>query len=440
MSYRNSHNKSFKIVSIAIIIIHLLFSSTPLTAKSPYKGINIVPKRSFIVLPILGNKIDQNRFISELADVIREDLNLTHVVIGRDQTDKIVDYYSRNIDKSAVEIINYLNRANDEFFAKGRPKEAIKYLNKTTKILTNKKSIDVSQSNLLLKAQIAKAKISFDMDDKKVARDVIANILRILPKYKLDSKFFSPRFIEFFEIIKRDTAKLPKGSIKVDSVPAATAIFLNGIYVGITPCTIRNIKAGSYKLLLNTDHRRSVKRTIAVYPNKKIKINTSLPWDDEKSSNNQQLLSTDILENIVSVTASLGTQSGVDRVIMIGVDSKMRPYAKMIDVNTQQVFKDIKYRSIKSLDKKGPKVASYIMRKVRKYANNDIIKLTKDDINRSVVVDSRIHSLKSKPIYKRPLFWVLVGTGIIGGLITGVALSAGGTAASTTGSLNLIFK
>jgi len=426
------NKKIAKIISFLVTVIYLISSTSTSIASSE-------ADHSYIVLPLYSSDIEYNNFITELSDVIRVELNRSNIVIGKDQTNEILNYYLGSIDNFGIKIIGYLDQANDEYFLKGRPSEAIKYLDKAINSLETRNQISEAESDLLLRAKIAKAKISYDIGKKDESHRTISEILRILPTYKLNPKFFSPEYLSFFEAVRSKQKVTNKGTISIKSDPSAVQIFINGLYVGLTPKVITDLSVGKYSLVLNTDHRRPLKRNVYVVKNKKVSLSERLEWIDESNLKGKPLLIGESIEKLINVTTSLASITGVDRVVVIGVDSKRRPFARVIDVQSRQNLKDIKYKSINNIEKQSPRVASYLMRKISKFADKDVFELNKEDVNQAVVLDQRVYTLKRKPIYKRPIFWVGVGFALIGGIVAGVALTAGGSAAATTGSVNLMF-
>jgi tetratricopeptide (TPR) repeat protein len=86
----------------------------------------------------------------------------------------------------------------------------------------------------------------FNQGDRERARSDFAKLLKVKIDYEIDAKMVSPKVIELFKEVRKETV----GSLSISSDPPGAEAFLNEEPLGRTPILGRAVIQGNYKLRL----------------------------------------------------------------------------------------------------------------------------------------------------------------------------------------------
>lgn len=240
-------------------------------------------------------------------------------VVDNDKVEGILNYYDRESPEDITKATNLLSSAKENYYqlnyieAKSLALGAIENLEKG--------SIYDSGATLL-DAYVTLGIILKSMGNTAEARFAFDKAIRLDPSFRLDSRAFSPSFVNLFEGAREELRRGPSGRIKIQTKPAAVEVYLNGVIKGVTPLVIEDIPGGEYYLKLATNKYGPVRKKVAVSGGKTAKIMEKLAWEGGDSSAPSG-------KNYVSSTDAMGqTEDGlkiadilrVDKVVMIDND------------------------------------------------------------------------------------------------------------------------
>ncbi len=77
--------------------------------------------------------------------------------------------------------------------------------------------------------------------DNRVARAEVDRLLPVSPKAEFSSRFFPPEEIAYVEKVRRTIAALSTSSVTVKTAPAPGAVFLDGVFRGVSPAAVNKI-------------------------------------------------------------------------------------------------------------------------------------------------------------------------------------------------------
>jgi hypothetical protein len=94
------------------------------------------------------------------------------------------------------------------------------------------------------------------------ARATFLDLLVWRPKVEHDTEHIPPDLMKLYEDSKREVARLPKGTLDVRSDPDGAQAFVDGRFVGITPCTATDLTQGRHFIAFKKDgYLKTVVRT-----------------------------------------------------------------------------------------------------------------------------------------------------------------------------------
>ena len=139
----------------------------------------------------------------------------------------LVDYENLELDKAVV----VLSRAVDRFekvpavLFKGRVKNYVK-------------ALTFLGASLILQG------------DPQGGQDAFRRLLVYDRRAQLDKSLFPPGMVGVFETVRRDVLKGPKGSLSVFTTPSHGKVYIDGVFRGVSPCTIERLPPGGHLVVV----------------------------------------------------------------------------------------------------------------------------------------------------------------------------------------------
>lgn len=408
-------------------------------------------KTKIAIIPIESENKELTQINNEIAIALRNMLKPSLNILKQEHVKQIVktNKVPSNGPKSTgieLEVISLIQEGRSAY-QKGRNAQlALSHYDAAIDFLKTKATPSKAASDLYINTLVNKAWVLFREDRKDDAGRIIDSIYGINPGASLNLKGTSGRFRKFARN-RTKQAVSSLGTVNLSSVPGAVDVFVDGILVGSTPKTI-NLPVGTYTLSFGSPGRKTVRKKIHLKTGTTKKVRVRLPWE---SNRNKQIKLQDNVFDPLDVKSrmvyisQIGASIRADKTVVIDFIKKggtgLIPRAVVYDNKYHQILAPITYKkvSLSGLKRKSPDIIRYFARNLKPYLSKDSLKLHKSDYDRSLILDERI-ARRKKSLTKNPIMWAGLGVLVLGGIITGLVLSSGGSSSSPgTGSVTVDF-
>ena len=128
---------------------------------------------------------------------------------------------------------------------------AIKKL--TDAVETLSKVLPYIKKQELADAMMALGAAQFEQGEKREAKRTFERLLVWRDDYKVDLKRYPPRIFAVVEEMRKEVQRSRRGSIEIRSEPAAAQAYVDGRYVGVTPCFAEGLVVGEHWVTLKKE-------------------------------------------------------------------------------------------------------------------------------------------------------------------------------------------
>jgi hypothetical protein len=360
-------------------------------------------------------------------------------VLDRKTTNDILSYYLDHVDKIAGEGTAAVNlREAREAYQKAEYDLASR---KITDAETNiREGIGNGASNgLLADLLILKAKLAYVQGGKGRVPGIYDEIVALNPELVFPKGLYSRWEHKALDDAKQKIEMARTSSIQIQSDPKSCEVYLNGIHKGVTyydkPFEIAALPAGEHCVELRTINYETYVDCFNLAQGEKKEILATLRRISSANGRKAATVSPTRFSSAheLSVLVSgLGYYLGVNKVILVHEDTNEAADSIAYQIGDSSLGAVNKTSTINLNAKNGAPLA-LMTKEMRNEMQRDVLSNPGDQLISQSVGSIQLHEKRRKPLYKRPIFWVLVGAGAAAGGITAVILGAGAAAATTGG-------
>lgn len=292
-------------------------------------------------------------------------------------------------------------------------------------------------NNGLSQIYLLRAKIHKVRKQKNLAEKEYEKLVSLNPDFELDPTLYTRWERDALKTAKETMATRKTGSIKVISNPEAAEVFLNGFYRGITPVQIEKLPAGKHIIEVKTVNHDPLLQQVAVSEGEITTVKTVLNRNALASDHRYHMVRPSDYKTeaaLSSLISNLGYHLGVSKVVLVANKNESGLDTVFYRLGDTSLGAVQKLHSVPLDPRKYDTSLASLVGKMKDEAQTDILKNPSQYANQTVG-SLDLQQRRRKPIYKRPLFWVLVGSGAATAGILGVILGGGSSAAATSGIL-----
>lgn len=257
---------------------------------------------------------------------------------------------------------------------------------------------------------------------------------RLAPTTTLDKKKYSPRVLKIYSDahagLMQDKSKL--GAIEIAG-KRNLHVYLNGLPKGNTPLMIQNVPSGKHYVTLSKDGYSDALHTIVVSPGETKSIEASLSKSQAGDGGIAGLSVKNPKDKseVLGKAIVAGRALQADRVALVYVeDDGLSYHATIQSVDVERGRSEVSNDVVFGKGRQERKEALLALLSVLTGGEKTYIASSEplpDEVPSRSRRPAPSKTYEEKPIWKKPLFWVIVGTVVAGaGAGTAVALSGGG--------------
>ncbi len=419
----------FRKILAALLTFQIVFGAVPLRA---YDLSQTSARRSLgapvtVALVPFGERrtVRINSMMESLARELKKKSGMR--VLDRGKADEVLQYYLKYVNQTAQDDVvqQELTQARQELIG-GNYSTAGRLLDGVEKRIRVK--VDSGGSNEgLYQVYLLRAKIHHANGSSSGVQSEYDKLVLVHPDLDLDPNLYSHWERNALSKAKEKSAPRRTASVTVNAKPAGSEVFLNGVHRGITPMTLKDLPPGQHVIEVKTVHYAPFRQRIELRNGESQTVNAALARSDfevptEDVTIRPSLYKTDL--EISRLISTLGYHMGVDKIVLVadkqeaGRDTLVYRAA---DTQLGGVQKQFQF-SVTPGDatSMGPLVSS-----LRDEVRIDPLQDPAKHVDQSVGSLDLMHK-KRKPIYKKPLFWILIAAGAgTGGALAAVVGAAG---------------
>jgi hypothetical protein len=133
----------------------------------------------------------------------------------------------------------------------------------------------------LADAQCTLAVAYYEGGDKKSGKDTFVKLLTWRSDYAFDVQKFPPQYAEIFQATQSELEKAKRGSISIVSEPAGALAYVDGKYIGITPCPAEGLIVGTHYVTLKKEGYKKAVAEASVSANRDRKLSVTLDQSEK---------------------------------------------------------------------------------------------------------------------------------------------------------------
>jgi hypothetical protein len=287
----------------------------------------------------------------------------------------------------------------------------------------------------LYQIHLLRAKIHHANGRKESVSREYDQLVALHPSLELDANLYSGWERSALRDAKDRLSSENRASIRVTASPPGSEVFMNGVHQGIAPMTLEGLPAGRHVVEVKTVHHAPFLQQVELRAGENTSVNarltrTGLAGGEDGPGEvtiRPSLYRTDL--EISKLISTLGYHLGVDRILLIadkrsgGIDSFLY---RIGDTGLGSVQRQ--HQVSISSETSGPGIAG-VVQSMNDEVRTDILKNPPKYAKQSVG-SVKLHEVRRKPFYKKPLFWILAGaaagTGGALAAVLGPGAAAGG--------------
>ena len=423
-----------KLISL-LIVASIILGNTPISAQTKAGDRH---KNATSVAIVTYNDVatpEIDKLIKNIESSLSEQQGIR--VLDQKTTNEILSYYLDHVDKTAREgETAFLIREARELYQQGNYTGASQKVEAAEAAIENgmaRGGTNTFLSDLL----ILKAKLVYVQSSKNSVDGIYEKIVRLNPELTFPNGLYNKWEHKALDTAKKNLDR--SSSIEITSDPKSSEIYVNGVHKGVTyydkPYVINNFPSGNHCVELRTIHHETYAECFSLSNGGVKSINAKLKRVSIAKGKERVVVPPSRFKTayeIATLVSGLGYYMGVDKVILVhgktGEDEEKLAY----QIGDSSLGAVNKPNSIKFDSKKGAPLA-LLTKEMRSEMERDVFSNPGDQLISQSVGSIQLHEKRRQPIYKRPVFWILVGAGAAAGGIAAVLLGAGAAAATTGG-------
>ncbi len=103
--------------------------------------------------------------------------------------------------------------------------------------------------------------------EEKMGRNMFKSALVFNPETNINKDLFPPNVVEMFEKIKTEVSTSKKGYLSITTIPQGAEVFIDGVFVGISPVSRKEVIAGNHFVSIEKDGYINEGGRVDVKPN-----------------------------------------------------------------------------------------------------------------------------------------------------------------------------
>jgi len=373
------------------------------------------------VLPFLDGDRDEESRIA--AEMISDGLKFAspHRIIDPRVSEDVVEYHDENLtpDDAVVALEARLSDAKQDYF-NFRYSDAMRGVDVVIEKLGGMKISTAGP--YLIDAYLTRALIAKSMGDGDAITESFSEALNINPKLELFETDYPPSVMRSFADVKEGMKESPVGELEIITKPGGATLLLNGVSQCETPCLIEGLPVNSYTISVRANKYAPVERGVSIEAGERVRISEKLRWAAREKSVKRED------DSVTALRMGLHNASilKADRVVFVDVDEGMGGLVttRLIDRKFGVALKPIIFEGA---TKSGEVVVAAdmtraIIAQLEVDPSRDPMDLT-DPVGMG---DPILLGKHKKPLYRKPLFWGVVGVAVVGAIAGGVAAAMSG--------------
>lgn len=415
------------------IIFSLIFPSTIFAASS-------AKPRSAVILPVVdGDGTIENQFAKELAYSLSHDLDAGVNVIDSGllkQANKPTN--TKALSSGYLAYYQKLSQGRNKYSLASDASGAVLALDALGTEILNDPDFNRELSRLYESVQLSKSWILFQSGQKDQATTTIQAIAEVKP----DGAFDTVGYVSSFRKFIKETSKTKNektSALSFATKPKSVDVFIDGVFVGDSSQQIR-VAPGKHNTFLAANGRRTIHKLVTATSGESKTIQASLSWIKGSKNNNRIVLPSDPFERL-SLSTALNQGIHADKIVFLNVQKSGDGFqiaARVYDQNFHQPLATLQYpKVVRNIRSESERLHRYFVDKLKPHLFKPANHLWKGDYDDNLKLDDRIAMRPGKPIYRKPAFWAVVGTVVVGGVVLGMTL-ANGESSSGGGSGSVV--
>lgn len=358
----------------------------------------------------------RTRSLDDLMRNLRGELKKTKGmrVMEEAETEEILRYYLKYVNATTEgnSVQRSLTEARQSLLAGNYP-QAEKLLAATEQKIGAAVALGGSNEGLY-QIHLLRAKVHHAKGRKEGVAREYDRLVHLNPRMTLDANLYSNWERKALDDARERVSNENSASVKVVASPLGSEVFLNGVHQGIAPTTLRDLPAGLHVVEVKTVHHAPFLQQVNLKAGETAEVSAHLTRTGVAGSEadslsvtiRPSLYKTDL--EISRLISTLGYHLGVDRIVLVsdknssGVDSLVY---RIGDTGLGSVQRQHQV-ALSSADR-GGSVAGMVGA-VNQELRTDVLKDPPKYADQSVG-SVKLHEVRKKPFYKRPLFWILAG-------------------------------
>lgn len=359
-------------------------------------------------------------------------------VLDRKTTNDILSYYLDHVDQAAKQgggtIL--LREARESY-------QAADYENAARKLAEAEATVrgKGASNSIMPDLLILKAKLAYVMGNKGSVAGIYDELVRLNPDLEFSKGLYSRWEHKALEDAKKKIGDLRTASILVYSDPKNCEVYLNGIHKGVTyydkPFEIASVPSGEHCVEIRTINYETHVECFNLGQGERREIRATLKRISAGKGAGKAVVSPSRFSsaNDLSVLVSgLGYYMGVNKVILVHGGNGDIPDELQYQIG-DTTLGAVNKPSVLALNSKKGAPLALVTKEMRDEMQKDVLANPEDQLISQSVGSIQLHEQRRKPIYKRPIFWILAGAGAAAGGIAAAILGAGAVVATTGGLL-----
>lgn len=356
-------------------------------------------------------------------------------VLDPSKTDLILQYYLKFVNKTALEtgVEKPVSDARQALLS-GRFQEALSLLDSAEKKILDRASRGGTNEGLY-QIYLLRAKIHRANGNQALVQKEYDKLVLLAPDLPLDASLYSNWERAAFKTALEKIAGHRTASIEVNSSPDGSEVFLNGIHQGITPMTFKNLPPGTQIVEVKTVHHDPFLKQVKLKEGEAAKVKAALVRTGVGSDRIGDTIRPSLYPSETEISrliSTLGYHMGVDKVILVTDKQEGEFESVVYRLGDTRLGAVQKQHGVPISSSKPEEGVSLLVAQVKDEVQVDVLK-DPAKYTDPAVGSIRLHEKRKRPLYKRPLFWVLVGVGAGGGGVVGAILASTAGAATTGG-------
>ncbi len=133
----------------------------------------------------------------------------------------------------------------------------------------------------LADAQASLAVAYYENGEKNKGRDMFLALLTWRGDYQYDPQKLPPQFFDAFNDAQKEIEKAKRGSLEIASEPDGAQAYVDGKYVGVTPCTSEGLTVGEHYVTYKKEGYKKTVVAAKVSPKRPLKATSTLERNEK---------------------------------------------------------------------------------------------------------------------------------------------------------------